>query len=45
MSQWEIQEPWEVYDDCERWEATRELRYRNDERPEDEYPEPWERED
>lgn len=40
-----IQEPWEVYEDRERWEATLEKRREREEREslrnEDDYPERW----
>ena len=37
MSQWEIQEPWEWYDDRERLELCEEIRRANAEREEPEY--------
>ena len=45
VSQWEIPEPWEFAEGLERWEETKEKRFNRVEKPEDEYPEPWEWED
>lgn len=38
----EMQEPWEVYLDAEKYERTQELRLNRKEKPEDEYLESWE---
>lgn len=38
----EIQEPWEVYLDAEKYEYTRNRRFEREERDEDDYPDPWE---
>lgn len=42
---WRIQEPWEWFEDHERWELAKERQIEREERNEDDYPERWELEE